>query len=515
MDGHKSKAAIRQRRYRDSKRANEQHRRKERERKRIAREKIKSNGGEALRQHRMKEKERHKKYRLLKKIKKSEIIATTDQPEEPYNTPQALGKAVKRAQDALPKSPRKKRRVLADLLRSHKPKIICPRRSKITEEVSRKVKDFYLLDSISWQAPGQKDIFIERTVEGKRYIPKRYMVISIREAHAIFKLQHADVEVGLTKFSLLRPRHVFLMCNTPHSVCICQMHENMRLRLKAINSVDPGISYQFREFISTIVCDQESEDCMSSQCEFCRDSIENIHVDVEDESQEISYHIWAKDTTKLPQLISKSETVRDILKGIKSDLKPFLLHTFIKRKQQEWFEMAKSSVDGKTVLVQVDFSENFTIKHQNEISSAYWSHKQASLFTSHAWITDNTRESIVIWSDNLEHTKLSIYVFVQEILNHLTSKYIDIRHVNFISDGPSSQFKQKFLFSNLHLWGSRFNISIDWNFFATSHGKGVVDGIGGSTKRMIWNRIRSGRVVNTPRECFEVSFGYMFMYVYI
>ena len=31
----------------------------------------------------------------------------------------------------------------------------------------------------------------------------------------------------------------------------------------------------------------------------------------------------------------------------------------------------------------------------------------------------------------------------------------------------------------------------EWNFFATSHGKGAVDGIGGSVKRMVWRKVRS------------------------
>lgn len=38
-------------------------------------------------------------------------------------------------------------------------------------------------------------------------------------------------------------------------------------------------------------------------------------------------------------------------------------------------------------------------------------------------------------------------------------------------------------------------------FFATSHGKGVVDGIGGTVKRAVWRQIRSGRShITTPQE---------------
>ena len=45
----------------------------------------------------------------------------------------------------------------------------------------------------------------------------------------------------------------------------------------------------------------------------------------------------------------------------------------------------------------------------------------------------------------------------------------------FFSDGATSQFKQRYLFSNLHSWEMEHDIELSWNFFATSHGKGVVE----------------------------------------
>ena len=34
--------------------------------------------------------------------------------------------------------------------------------------------------------------------------------------------------------------------------------------------------------------------------------------------------------------------------------------------------------------------------------------------------------------------------------------------------------------------------NIRWNFFATSHGKGAVDGVGGVLKRRAWNKGKTG-----------------------
>ena len=37
--------------------------------------------------------------------------------------------------------------------------------------------------------------------------------------------------------------------------------------------------------------------------------------------------------------------------------------------------------------------------------------------------------------------------------------------------------------------------NISWNFCATSHGKGAVDGIGGVLKRTAWNKVKARQVI--------------------
>jgi hypothetical protein len=34
-----------------------------------------------------------------------------------------------------------------------------------------------------------------------------------------------------------------------------------------------------------------------------------------------------------------------------------------------------------------------------------------------------------------------------------------------------------------------YQLILSWHFFATSHAKGVVDGIGGNVKRLVWQQI--------------------------
>jgi hypothetical protein len=64
--------------------------------------------------------------------------------------------------------------------------------------------------------------------------------------------------------------------------------------------------------------------------------------------------------------------------------------------------------------------------------------------------------------------------------------------VRLWSDGPSGQFKNQYLYHFLPLLLHRYNLQfIQWNFFATSHGKGAVDGVGVIAKRAVWNKIKA------------------------
>lgn len=68
-----------------------------------------------------------------------------------------------------------------------------------------------------------------------------------------------------------------------------------------------------------------------------------------------------------------------------------------------------------------------------------------------------------------------------------------LKHVHVLSDGPSSQFKNRHMVNFYHKLRS-VDINLTWHFFGTSHGKGVIDGIGRTVKRFVWRAVSSRRV---------------------
>ena len=96
---------------------------------------------------------------------------------------------------------------------------------------------------------------------------------------------------------------------------------------------------------------------------------------------------------------------------------------------------------------------------------------------------------------------------MEHIFDTLKRKYPSIKEIDVFSDGAASQFKQRFLFSNLHKLQDDFELDeLRWHYFATSHGKGIVDGLGGTVKRSVWREIRSGRCyARTAFDFFEIA----------
>ena len=91
------------------------------------------------------------------------------------------------------------------------------------------------------------------------------------------------------------------------------------------------------------------------------------------------------------------------------------------------------------------------------------------------------------------HTKYSVYIYMQFIFICLKEKYASIEAIDIFSDGGWNNFtiQTEISFSNLHSSEIEHIIKLSWNFFPASHGKGVVDGIGGTIKRTVWRHIKT------------------------
>lgn len=118
-----------------------------------------------------------------------------------YNCVQTLSKAVKKSERAFPKSPTKKKAVLARIFSnmSEADKIdfntaILPTKPKTKTfpnvlMLAKDVRDFYERDDISRVSPKMRDVKEYRCAETgeKILLPTRHMILTCKEAYALFK----------------------------------------------------------------------------------------------------------------------------------------------------------------------------------------------------------------------------------------------------------------------------------------------------------------------------------------
>ena len=88
--------------------------------------------------------------------------------------------------------------------------------------------------------------------------------------------------------------------------------------------------------------------------------------------------------------------------------------------------------------------------------------------------------------DDLQHDKFAETAFNRAILADATESGIPLDRLHFFSDGASSQFKNSFTLSILlRPTLLHRNVQVVWSFFVTAQGKGPVDGVGGTVKRIL------------------------------
>eukprot|EP00112_Aurelia_sp_Birch-Aquarium-sp1_P019466 Seg4820.5 transcript_id=Seg4820.5/GoldUCD/mRNA.D3Y31 product="hypothetical protein" protein_id=Seg4820.5/GoldUCD/D3Y31 len=195
-----------------------------------------------------------------------------------------------------------------------------------------------------------------------------------------------------------------------------------------------------------------------------------------------------------------SGNVKDLYDHISLMSPKFLHHCHIKRQQAKSYQSDKelaSNKDSEIAVLQMDFAENYSCSAQDEVQSAHWNQNQVTLFTTVSWLKGKVVSHVIV-SDFMEHTKTAVVIFLDEILQNFPS---EIEELHIWTDGPTSQFKNKFVMEGMKTLSIKHNIPLSWNFSATSHGKGPVDGIGGCLKRIAMEKVKTRQCsINNAKE---------------
>jgi hypothetical protein len=129
---------------------------------------------------------------------------------------------------------------------------------------------------------------------------------------------------------------------------------------------------------------------------------------------------------------------------------------------------------------------------------------QATLHTFISYVGKTINHPICVFLDYNTHNTVAVHSFLKVLIDYLKDMYPNLKKNVHFTDGAASQYKNYKNFINLLHHKNDFQLHGEWHFFATSHGKGPCDGIGGTIKRLPRRASLQGEAnIQTPLSLFN------------
>lgn len=366
----------------------------------------------------------------------------------------------------------------------------------LSDETVKMIKNFYESDEVSRLMPGKKDFVSVKGIEGRVHIQKRLVLSNLKELYKCFKEQNAEAKIGFSKFASLRPKNCVLAgASGTHSVCVCTLHQNPKLMLEAcrgkFSKTDSAELFSnYHSLLNKIICVDPSKKCYFNECPKCP-GVETLKAQLKSlfDSfcvEQVVYKQWiSTDRSSLETIVKNCEEFIDELLEALNNL---LRHSYIAKQQSKYFKDLKENLPPGCFIVICDFAQNYSFVIQDEIQGFHWNNEQATLHPFVYYYKNETEDlksgSFVAISDCKKHDTVLFYLFQKQFMKFLKKKHNNVVKVIYFTDGCSGQYKNFKNFLNITYHEEDFGIPAEWNFFATSHGKGACDGIGGTVKRL-------------------------------
>ena len=174
------------------------------------------------------------------------------------------------------------------------------------------------------------------------------------------------------------------------------------------------------------------------------------------------------------------------------------------------------TLEPKEAILVMDFSENYLCVFQNESQSAYFEQVQVTIHPMMMYYslskespdgklaTIDVKHALIGISDDLKHDFLAVKAFEDAAIHHLqqsTSGGIDT--IYEFTDGCAAQYKGRGGFATLSQRPEESQL-ICRNFFETSHGKNVCDGLGATVKSSSHQAVISGKkIIANAKDLFK------------
>ena len=317
--------------------------------------------------------------------------------------------------------------------------------------------------------PGKNDTKKTGTEVKQKHVLNDYL----HNLHEKFLLENATVKLSRSEFCKLRPPHILLTSFAARKTCLCTYHQNFALKIKAMR--------------------REGIRCSANADVFVKeyDTNEKLETVLQDELPEsdIKYKHWRKELDgEKYRWKEREESIpkRDFISLVLKEVTEFRQHVHRVQNQYREVRRLRENLPQNEILLWMDFAENYTCSTVEEPQKAYWNKDSVSLHTMVAYFPDGnvkTIQSYVAISNVQTHNATAVYCILQKVMPLLKEECPNLVRIHYLTDSPTSQYRNKTIFQVLCDHEEDFGIAARWNYLEVGHGKGPCDGLGASVKR--------------------------------
>lgn len=374
------------------------------------------------------------------------------------------------------------------------------------EKLKQDIRNFFERDDISRATSGKKE-FITQKKERKQ---KRYLLDTMKNLHKIFETEFC--KVSYSYFCKHRPFWVLIPNVNQRDTCLCKLHANIEFLIQALHKKKIIKNNNSNDLINSICCSKT--ECLLERCNLCKNKV--VDYQEFDNDDLLSFKKWensistyvTKGVQKTKKIIAKTKvttTPKQAIEVLESIIPLFLKHEGTRRWQFTAVKDLKEHLKDNEAIIHIDFSENYALKYESEVQAFHFggSRQELTLHTAVIYMTDDTSNltntSFCTVSENLRHDSAAIWAHIIPLLEFVNSASKKIDTLHFLSDSPSSQYRNKTMFYVISkLWWYFHGLKmVTWNYFESAHGKGAADGVGAVVKRTADAAVAQGRDVVT------------------
>ena len=364
-----------------------------------------------------------------------------------------------------------------------KQKVFKKKQEKIREKA--KVARFLKEPEHSTPLPGKKDV----TQIGHQ---KYGLNETLANLHLKYKAKYPESKISLAKFCKLRPTYIKTIRWTEKRQCLCCVHQNASLKLKAIN-----INTSVGSFLQTHTSEQITE----------------LLEDLPDEN--IRYREWQKEDIVYNENIIKKLKLKQVdlpkeefCEIFSDEFLEVRNHVDRMYNQFDQVKLLKNKLSVNECTMQIDYSENYSCSQQDEPAQAFYDRCQVTIhpMVVHFRTNDGVlkHKSYVGISPETAHSAPTTLAFLRKVVPLVKQLIPQLSMIHYLSDSPVSQYRNKSICQIVALHSEYFPpIRASWDYMESGHGKSACDGVGGAIKHYADNAVKSGRVIGGANDFFD------------